>query len=149
MALLEVVKRETLILEHQEQKISTHIKELEDELMSIRKKLIYLTSIEAEAKGDLEPLHGIPFTKKNARVHRAWMSVQYAFRKQTNNSGLHAKDLEKTMLDFIPDLKSPTFRAYLHRFKKDSLIERKSSGRWVLKKSQTASVSGHYKNEPT
>ena len=132
MKLTEVLEAERRALEQREEELKAKIRELQNEMMCVREKLAYSSSLKVLPIEGFVPLKGVPRTEKYAQVHRAWLGVQYAFRDDFMNLGLRSKDLEIVMRSFISDLKNTTFRAYLHRFKKAGLIDKNSSGRWFI-----------------
>lgn len=132
MKLSEMLAKDRESLEQRERELKDQINELQNELMSVRLELTYSFTLDALDDVDFVPLVGVPRTSKNIQMHRAWLAVQYAFRDDVGNRGLEAEDIKMIMVGYITDLKDTTFRAYLHRFKKDGLIEKRSSGRWFL-----------------
>jgi|GEM_PF-3402649 len=134
MKIPDLIERETSQLKQREQALKEAISKLHEELQETQSRLNYWNAIAAEAEGELVPLKNTPPTKKNERVRQAWIAIQQAFRKRPGIEHLSAKELHSVMLSFLPDLKDTTFRAYIHKFRKDGLIEKRSPGVWALTK---------------
>ncbi len=79
-----------------------------------------------ETPGDRRP------TRRNINLLRAWTVIQDRLAKNEDQGGVHQRDLRIAVARVLPDLKDATFRSYLHRFRKDGVIEKRSSGKWML-----------------
>ncbi len=66
-------------------------------------------------------------TRDGPKVH-----VQATLAKNEDQGGLHQWELRIAVARVVPDLKDATFRSYLHRFRKEGVIEKRSSGKWML-----------------
>ena len=79
----------------------------------------------ADLTTPLKTRRGLP-TGKNANLHCAWET----FKVMTwNGSALSAHDFYEGLRQEIHNLKPVTFRSYLHRLKKQGLIEKRGL-RW-------------------
>ena len=131
---------ELSILRRKRDEVDEHIGQIQQRIRNLAaererhsEKRNFLTALIAEAHAagaqPKIPSGWMP-TRKNRRVLVAWGMIYDALE---NVPGLSQQDLFSAVKLVLPNLKDGTFRSYLHRFKKEHLIEKSpGSKNWRL-----------------
>lgn len=129
---IDFLFREKSMVEGQIQEISARIEGFQDEQRRLREKLAWINNLIAESTGEARPMSDRPITRKNINLHNAWIAVQRVLQSPPRNEGSNVPQLREAVEVAVRDLKDPTFRSYLHRFKAEGRIKKLKSGQWVL-----------------
>jgi hypothetical protein len=70
-------------------------------------------------------------TRRSIRVFRAWTAIHLALTTNSDPAGLPNHSAHAAIRRAIPSALPSTIRSYLHRFKKQGLIDQKASY-WLL-----------------
>ncbi len=129
---IDFLFREKAMVEAHIQKVGGRIEEFHDEQRRLREKLAWINNLIAESTGDARPMSDRPITRRNINLHNAWIAVQRVLKNPPRSEGSNVPQIREAVGAAVRDLKDPTFRSYLHRFKAEGRIRKLKSGQWVL-----------------
>ena len=132
---IDLLQKERDDIELRTGEIDRRIEELLRERKALKKQYFWINKQIARIKlyaGTVQTPWDRRPTRRNVNLLWAWAVIHDKLAEKEDEDGVHQGDLRIAVKRVLPELKDATFRSYLHRFRKDGVIEKRSSGKWML-----------------